>query len=201
MQPRRHPTLNADPHKPPVGWLIASGILQVDRTVRGYYLRQQAVNGRCHTRDCRRTCWVDVRRLQADGLGALRMDQVKSLFKCQRLDGCGMVFHDELKAESLKLESLCGRRAVTIQLRCRGCKNELKVAPEHLIARLKAEAKGGGDTEVRDLANLMTGACKTCGKTAWAVDVAWPDPETWGGRRMIDLAEPTASGPIDPLDL
>lgn len=189
-----------DPHKPPAGWLIASGILQADRSVRGYYTRRQDVSGRCHTRDCRRTCSIDIKRLHADGLGSLRMDQVKSLLKCGRLDGCSMVFHDDLKAESLKLSSLCRRQAVTVQLRCRACGGLLKVAPEHMIQRLQSEGKGGGDTEVRDLAGLLSGACKTCGKTGWDVQVAWPDPQTWGGRRTIDLARPTTSGPIDPLD-
>ena len=189
-----------DPHKPPAGWQIASGILQADRTVRGYFTRHQAVSGRCHARDCRRTCHIDVDRLQADGLGALRMDQVKSLFRCARLDGCALVFHDDLKAESLKLSVLCGRPAVAIHLRCRGCKELLKIAPEHMIARLQAEGKGGGDTEVRDLVGLLTGACKACGKVAWDVQVAWPNPATWGGRRTIEMARPTTTGPIDPLE-
>jgi hypothetical protein len=189
-----------DPHKPPAGWLIASGILQADRTVRGYHTRRQGVSGRCHARDCRRTCHIDVARLHADGLGALRMDQVKALFRCGRLDGCALAFHDDLKAESLKLATLCRRTAVTVQLHCRACGARLKIAPEQMIVRLEAEAKGGADTEVRDLPGLLSGACKACGKTAWDVQVAWPNPETWGGRRMIDMARPTTSGPIDPLE-
>jgi hypothetical protein len=189
-----------DPHKPPAGWLIASGILQADRTVRGYYTRHQAVAGRCHARDCRRTCHIDIDRLHADGLGSLRMEQVKALFRCQRLDGCALVFYDDMKAESLKLDKLCRRPAVALLLRCRECKELRRIAPETMIARLRAEGKGGGDTEVRDLAALLTGACKACGKVSWNVQVAWPDPETWGGRRMIDLARPTTTGPIDPLE-
>lgn len=189
-----------DPHKPPAGWLIASGILQADRTVRGYYMRRQDVAGRCHTRDCRRTCHVDIKRLHADGLGSLRMDQVKSLYRCQRLDGCGLDFHDDLKAESLKLDRLCRRPAVGILLRCCGCKVARKISPEHIIEVLKAEGIGGPETEVRDLSGLLSKPCKACGKTTWEVQVAWPDPETWGGRRMIDRAKPTTSGPIDPLD-
>ena len=189
-----------DPHKPPAGWHIASGILQVDRTVRGYYTRRQDVVGRCHTRDCRRTLHVDIKRLHADGLGALRIDQIKTLFRCGRLDGCSLDFHNDLKAESLKVSTLCRRPAVAIALRCVGCGVVLKIAPEHMIERLQAEGKGGGDTEVRDLAPLLSGPCRACGKAAWDVQVAWPDPETWGGQRTIDLARPTTSGPIDPLD-
>lgn len=189
-----------DPHRPPNGWLISSGILAPDRTVRGYHARRQGVSGRCHARDCRRTCHIDIERLQKDGLGALRMEQIKALFCCQRLDGCALVFYDDLKSESLKVSTLCRRAAVTIQLRCRACKVVLNIAPEQMIARLQAEGKGGGDTEVRDLPGLLTGACKACGKIAWDAQVAWPNPETWGGRRMIDLARPTVSGPVDPLD-
>jgi hypothetical protein len=200
MQPRRHPALNVDPHKPPAGWLIASGILQVDRTVRGYYTRRQEVSGRCNLRDCRRTCHIDAARIHAQGLGSLRMEQVKAWFRCQRLDGCGLVFHDDQKAESLKLSALCRRPAVAIQLRCGECKFDLKIPPEQMIGRLQVEGKGGGETEVHDLPGLLTGACKGCGKVAWSVQVAWPDPHTWGGQRTIDLARPTETGPVDPLD-
>ncbi len=189
-----------NPHTPPTGWLIASGILQVDRTVRGYYLRRQAVTGRCHARDCRRSCEIDAAQLHARGLGALSMDQVKGLYRCSRLDGCSTVFFDDLKAESLKLRALRRRRAVGLVLRCGVCGDQRKVDPEAVIAGLQAEGKGGSDTEVRDLAALLTGACKACGKTGWNVQVAWPDPDTWGGRRMIDLARPVVTGPIDPLD-
>lgn len=189
-----------DPHKPPVGWQIASGILQVDRTIRGYHTRHQGVVGRCHTRDCRRTLHLDIKRIHAEGLGALRIDQVKALFRCGRLDGCSLAFQDDLKGESLKLSALCRRPAVAIALRCDGCNLVLKIAPEHMIARLREEGKGGGDTEVRDLAGLFSGACKACGKAAWEVRVSWPDPDTFGGRRLIDLARPTTAGPINPLD-
>lgn len=189
-----------DPHKPPAGWHIASGILQVDRTVRGYYTRRQDVVGRCHARDCRRTLHLDIKRIHADGLGALTIDKVKQLFKCQRLDGCALVFHDDLKGESLKVGALLRRPAVGLALRCAGCKAVRKIAPEHMIARLQAEGKGGADTEVRDLAGLLSGSCKACGKVAWNVQVAWPDPQTWGGRRMIDLARPTVTGHADPLE-
>lgn len=189
-----------DPHKPPIGWHIASGILQVDRTIRGYCARRQDVVGRCFARDCRRTLRLDINRIVGDGLGALRIDQVKALYRCGRLDGCSMAYQDDLKAESLKLGALCRRPAVAVALRCGACKAILKIAPEHMIARLQAEGKGGSDTEVRDLAALLSGPCKACGKVAWDVQVAWPDPNTWGGRRTIDQARPTTTGPIDPTD-
>lgn len=189
-----------EPYKPPKGWFIASGVLQVDRTVTGYCTRRQDVVGRCWARDCRRTLNLDLARILRDGLGALRITQVKDLYRCSRLDGCSLAFTDDLKAESLKLSVLCRRPAVTIQLRCDACKAQLRISPEHMIARLKADGRGGEDTEVRDLKPLLTGACKACGKVAWDVQVSWPDPNTYGGSRMIDMAKPTTTGPIDPLD-
>ena len=177
-----------DPYSPPPGWTIANGILTPDRSVRGYLARDQDVKGRCAQRDCRRTCHVDHARLHEQGLGALKIDQVKRLLRCARLDTCALEFHEDLTAESLKLGDLTRRPAVSLRILCRGCGASRAVSPRAMIAKLTSTGKGDGATETRDIARLLTAPCKACGKVTWAVDVLWPDPKTIGGKRQIHAA-------------
>jgi hypothetical protein len=177
-----------NPYNPPPGWTIASGVLTPDRTVRGYLAREQDVKGRCYQRDCRRTCHVDHARFHEQGLGALKIEQVKQLLRCARLDTCALEFREDLNAESLKLRNLTSRPAVSLRILCRGCGAIRSVSPAAMIARLKAQGKGDETTETRDLAGLLSASCKVCGKVTWAVDVLWPDPKTMGGQRQIHAA-------------
>lgn len=188
-----------NPYNPPPGWTIASGVLTPDRTVRGYLAREQDVKGRCYQRDCRRTCHVDHARLHEQGLGALKIQQVKQLLRCARLDTCALEFHEDLNAESLKLRNLTGRAAVSLRILCQGCGASRTVSPKAMVARLKSEGKGDETTETRDLAGLLSAPCKACGKVTWAVDVLWPNPATIGGRRQIDAAM-AGTRAKDPLE-
>lgn len=174
--------------KPPRGWLVVAGTLSLDQSIAGYFARDHDVRGRCFTRDCRRHCHVDHARLVAAGLGALTIDQVKRSLACGRLDGCSMEWQDNPKRSSLPLIVLRGRLAVRIRIKCRMCGTMSQVTPEAMIARLQAEQKGSDKTLVSELAGLLSKPC-ACGKTAWAVDVAWPDPNTLGGRKALEQAQ------------
>lgn len=187
-------------HTPPPGWTLASGMLQPDRSIAGYALRGQDVNGRCYQRDCRRSCHIDHKRIIERGLGALQIEQVKRTFRCSRLDHCAIEWHEDLKAESVQLGFLAGRAAVVLVIRCAGCGASLEVPPEAMIARLVADKRGGATTRTHELPDLLSGACKACGKTQWTVAVKWPDPNTWGGQRAIDLAARTPAAHKDPLE-
>lgn len=178
-----------NPYSPPPGWTIAGGVLTPDRTVRGYLAREQDVKGRCAQRDCRRTCHVDHARLHEQGLGALKIQQVKHLLRCARLDTCALEFYEDLNAESLKLRNLTGRAAVSLRILCKGCGASRTVSPKAMVARLKGAGKGDETTETRDIPALLSASCKACGKVTWAVDVLWPDPKTMGGKRQIHAAQ------------
>jgi len=186
-------------HVPPKGWTIASGRLEPDRTIAGYAERGQDVNGRCYQRDCRRSCHIDHRRIVEQGLGALRIEQVKKTFRCQRLDHCALDWHEDMKAESVPLRYLTGRAGVVVLVRCVSCDLKRTFPPEAVIARLVAERKGGETTRTNELASLLSGACKACKKTTWDVAVIWPNPDTWGGARMIEMAS-KAPAYKDPLE-
>lgn len=188
------------------GWRVVSGTLQPDRTVLGYHQRDQDVRGHCYLRDCRRSCHVDHARLIEQGLGALRIDQVKRTMACGRIDGCNMEWTEDKRRESFSIGALVGRPAVALRIRCGKCNAAQEIAPEAMIRRLSAEGKGDRSTGFGDVAQLLTAPCKACGWSGWAVEVAWPDPATIGGRRKIQEAEAKAravaagSGlPKDPL--
>ena len=61
-----------DPSTPPEGWTAVYGLLEWTTTVAGYAARGDAVKGRCHLRDCRRTCQIDMARLVEGGSGGCR---------------------------------------------------------------------------------------------------------------------------------
>lgn len=174
--------------RPPRGWTIVAGTLTLDKTIAGYLARDHDVRGRCYTQDCRRNCHLDHGRLVAAGLGALTVDQVKRTMQCSRLQGCSMEWLENPKRSSLPLLVLRGRLAVRIRIKCRACGTLSHVSPETMIAKLQAEQKGGDATLVSEIAGLLQKACP-CGKTSWDVDVAWPDPNTIGGRRALEQAQ------------
>lgn len=174
--------------KPPAGWIVVSGTLQMDRSIAGHLVRDHDVRGRCYMRDCKRSCHIDHRGLVERGLGVLTVDQVKKTMVCSRLDGCGLYFTGDPSRESLPLAALTGRLAVKVRVLCRSCGKGSAVTPETMVQRLKKMGKGDEMTRTSEIASHFTKACD-CGKTHWQVDVQWPDPNTMGGRRALEQAE------------
>lgn len=171
--------------KPPTGWKIIAGTLALDQTISGYLARDHDVRGRCYQRDCRRNCHIDHARIVEHGLGALKIDQVKTAMRCARLEGCGIEWLENPNRATLPLMVLRGRVAVKVRIVCRGCATVSLVSPETMIARLKAEGLGDDSTTIAAIPGLLKKVC-ACGKTAWEVNVAWPDPNSYGGRSTIE---------------
>ena len=173
----------ASPHSLPFGWHALDGLLQPDRSVAGYLARRQEVTGRCHLRDCRRTCRIDSERLTAQGFGRLPIEAIKRWMRCARMEGCALDFHEE-GAGGLPITALLGHAHVSIRFQCTRCKFYRTALPDQILAKLKAKGGAAGDdATVEKLASLATEPCKNCGKTAWRVDVLWPDPGGEGQRR------------------
>jgi hypothetical protein len=95
------------PNETPRGWHAVDGILQPDRTVGGYLARHEAVKGRCHLRDCRRTCEIDIERLASRGFARMPIDALKRLMRCARMEGCALDFQDEASG-GLPITTLLG---------------------------------------------------------------------------------------------
>ncbi|HEY8570912.1 hypothetical protein [Phenylobacterium sp.] len=162
--------------KPPAGWRVShDGELVEDRSVAGYVARGREVKGLCQLRDCRRRCHLDLERLAERGLGALSIGELKPLYRCHRLDGCGLDFSEQYGAE-LTLGMLAGRDHVGVRVACGGCRKSTVVRPEQVIERLKLEGRGGSDTPVATLADLARQPCPKCQARRWTVAVLWLDP-------------------------
>jgi hypothetical protein len=160
---------------PPRGWLTTpSGVLLKDESIDGYLARGRTLRGVCTVRDCRRRCELDFERLSQRGLGRLSADDLKRLYRCHRLDGCALDFHEQDGVE-LTLSMLSGRDYVHIRIACGGCRKASIVRPEAVIAKLTAEKTGGPDTPVANLAALSAarapsarsdaGPPRSCGTT------------------------------------
>lgn len=135
--------------KPPPGWRVSDGTLRPDITVAGHLARLEEVKGVCHTRDCRRRCEVDLKRLCDRGFGALPITEAQRFLKCLRFDGCALDFHSEGRA-SLPLSALVGRSHVRIRIRCDACRFHRVTTPEALIAKLTKDGVHGSDVELSD---------------------------------------------------
>ncbi len=167
----------------PPGWLAQDGLLQPDRSIAGYLARGQEVSGRCHLRDCRRTCLIDTARLTAQGFGRLPIEAVKRWMRCARMEGCALDFHEETSG-GLPIDSLRGRARVAIRFKCTACGFHRTALPDQILAKLRAMGgTASHDATVQKVAGLAKEPCKSCGKTDWRVDVLWPDPNSEGGRR------------------
>lgn len=161
--------------RPPAGWLIAhGGEFSPDLTVAGYFARRREVRGLCRQRDCRRSCDIDCERLTHQGLGALRVHELKPLFKCGRLGGCALEFHEQYGIE-LSLSMLAKLEPVYLRITCAKCRKPRLARPAAVIARLIAEGTGGHDTPLEKLAGLIRGPCPACETKRWEVAAFWLD--------------------------
>lgn len=186
-----------DVYRPPKGWTATSGTLEPDRTLAGYLARGQIVRGHCHTRDCKRSCHVDVEHLVKRGLGTLRMSKVTDLMRCHHLDSCSLYLIHEKRPEGLPLFMLTGSPHVQLRVSCEHCRFTRTAAVEAVIAKLQAEKRGGPDTRSNEVAGLIKGACK-CGVTRWKVEVAWPNVNSMGFRQREEaIAKPALPDPLD----
>lgn len=165
------------PRAPPAGWLVShGGELIEDPTVGGYMARGREVKGICHQRDCRRRCELDLARYAQRGFGSARVNDLKPLYRCHRIGGCALDFH-EVEGLELTLAMLSGRDYVGVRIACGTCRKASVARPEAVIQRLQAEGTGGADTRVGRLGGLIRGACTKCKARAWSATVLWNDPD------------------------
>ena len=169
----------------PAGWVVLDGLLQPDMSVAGHLARGDEVKGYCDQKDCRRRCSVDLARLTARGFGQLPVARVQQLMRCNTLAGCGLDFRLDQNA-GLPLTSLLGRAHVRIRIKCEGCGFFRATSVEALIARLSAGRPTAETLMLSQVRGRITGPCKTCRKSAWRVDVLWPDPSSEGYRRSLE---------------
>jgi hypothetical protein len=172
-------------HDPPPGWRAVSGLLEPDPTVAGYLARMQDVKGVCGKRDCRRRCEVDLEWLARAGFGALPVATVEGLLRCHNLAGCGLAFHSDNRA-GLPVRSLVGRSHVRLRIKCAACGFFRIALPEAVIAKLSAKGPMPDGFPISDIAGSIKGPCRQCKKTAWRVEVIWPDVKSEGYRRGME---------------
>jgi len=165
---------------PPRGWRIVQGELVADPTVAGYLARGREIRGLCQQQDCRRTCQVDLEDLARRGLGAARIQELKPLYKCQRLGGCALAFHEKYGTE-LTVSVLARLKPAVLRIRCGNCRKTTRARPGAVVARLLAEGLGGHETRVEDLAGLIRGECRGCRVRRWEVAVLWGPRDGPGG--------------------
>ena len=170
----------------PPGWTCADGIVAPGERVADFAARGQGVKGVCQSRGCFRKVELDPQALCKGGLAALGMQQLQRLWMCQRLDGCGLDFHNEPMALPLRLDLFVGKPNVRVRLRRRGggCKFFRIYAVEQMIAGLERRKQGSGRTEVAALGGLMTGGCPACRKTNWGAEVLYVSTETVGWKAV-----------------
>ena len=174
----------ARPNVPPPGYVACNGTVAPGGCVADYAARRQVVKAGCRTRGCNRHITLDPEVLSRDGMGALAMRKIQQLWKCNRIDGCGLEFHNERPGVPLMLGHFVGLPHVRIRLRCREAACEFaRVYPvEALIKGLAARKQGDERTEIEVLPGKMTSACPVCKKANWTADVLWADTETLGWR-------------------
>lgn len=101
----------------PPGWTSSNGIVGPGERVADFAARGQPVKGVCRSQGCSRRVELEAAALCKGGLAALSMRQVQKLWMCQRLDGCGLDFHNEPPAIPLRLELFVGRPNIRLRLR------------------------------------------------------------------------------------
>ncbi|MGI8841407.1 MAG: hypothetical protein ACR2F8_11600 [Caulobacteraceae bacterium] len=183
--------MNAD--GPPPGWISQTGIVEPADTVAGYAARVQAVKGICRAKGCNRRVELDPKALCGIGLGLVNMGQVKRLWRCQRIDGCGLDFHEEPPLNPLRLGQFVGRTNVRVRLRCRaiGCKFYRMWRVEEIIAGLEKRRQGDGRTEVVGLGKTMTTACPLCKRVNWTAELLWvsTSSQSWKAKGERSFSE------------
>jgi hypothetical protein len=174
--------LSRDPNAPPEGWLALDGLLVRDATVNGYAARGDEVKGRCHQRDCRRTCQIDMARLVESGFGRLPVEAIKRWLRCSRPEGCALDFQEE-RPVGLRLKWLLGRAHVTVRFTCQACKFHRDALPDRVFAKIQAKGPGAADdATVEGLGKLPMEPCKNCGKRVWRIEVLWANVNSMGWR-------------------
>ena len=171
---------------PPPGWVSHSGVVEPAETVAAYAARGQAVKGACRSSGCNRRVELDPKALCGVGLGQLSMRKVQGLWRCQRLDGCGLEFRNEPPLHPLRLDQFVGRPNVRVRLRCRGdgCKFFRVWRVEEMIAGLTNRRQGDDRTEIEALGKKMTAACPLCKRVNWTAEVLWVSTETMGWKAL-----------------
>jgi hypothetical protein len=160
---------------PPKGWTVFNGVLTPDTTLAGYWARGREVRGICQTRDCRRSCHLDLERYVEKGLGRLALKDLLPLYRCQRLGGCAMQFKEDHGAV-LSIGMLRRHPGVAVRFTCGKCRKTVIVPTEAAIGKLAAEGAGGPDTPVTELGRFAKAPC-ACGATSWTVEILWHDPD------------------------
>lgn len=185
----------------PQGWTSTSGIVEPAETVAAYAARRQAVKGACKIRGCYRRLALDPMQLCGKGFGRLTMTRVQRFFECNRPDeDCALDWHKEPAGIPLTLGAFIGKPNIRVRVRCRGngCRFFRVWKVEEMIAGLIKRKQGDERTEIDKLPAMMTSGCSLCGKSNWAVEVLYVNPQTVGwkqlGERAFDSA--TQSGGI-----
>ena len=170
----------------PSGWAATGGILQPSDLVSGYAARVQGVKGTCRNTGCRRSVELDPKELSDLGYGRIPMRKLQQLWRCQRLEGCGLSFHNEPAQNPLRLSQLVGRPNVRVRLRCQGngCKFFRVWRVEEMIAGLEKRGQGDERTDCDTLGAKMTSGCPLCKKVNWKSDIVWVNTDTAGWRAL-----------------
>ncbi|MDB5480482.1 MAG: hypothetical protein JWO83_1535 [Caulobacteraceae bacterium] len=125
------------------------------------------------------------------------MRQVQALWRCQRVEGCGLDFHKEKPLNPLILGQFVGRPNVRVRVRCRGdrCKFHRLWRIEEMIAGLEKRGQGGARTEVDGLGAKMTTPCPMCKRVNWGAEILWVNTDTMGWKARGERSfEPGAPG-------
>lgn len=171
----------------PPGWTAISGILEPGQSLLDYAARNAEVTGLCRQRDCKRRAAIDFVFWVEKGFGRLTLPDLQRMLRCNRPDGCALDFMGGHPKLDLALSQISGKSNVRVRFKCRGqgCKFSRVAVVEKVIAGLLADKRGDGSTLVCDLPKLLKGACGTCGKVNWQVDVIWANTETAGWRQGL----------------
>lgn len=168
------------------GWKTFDGVLTPRPEVAAYAARGQTVKGVCREKGCFRKVEISPRQLCGQGMGLIQMKKVQSLYRCSRLDGCGLQFHDEPLHPRLTLGMLMGKSHVRVRVRCAAgaCKFLRVWTAEEIVASLAKKGKDGTGADIHTLGQLMTTPCKVCKKVNWNADVLWSDTTAMGWRQQ-----------------
>ena len=98
-----------DANGPPPGWVARYGVVVAMEAVAGYAAHGQVVKGICRAKGCTRRVELDPKALCAVGLGLLTMKQVQTLWRCHRVDGCGLDFQKDRPSNPLILGQFVGK--------------------------------------------------------------------------------------------
>jgi hypothetical protein len=156
----------------PKGWVVFNKTLQPDITVAGYALRREQVIGFCQEHQCKRTCSLDLERLVQIGLGRLALKDLQSTFRCARIGGCYLNWMVKRPEPGLTLLGLSSYPMAAIRFRCEDCGDAKIVRPLRAAELLAAAGKADRFTPIQDLPQPAK-SCAKCGKSRWAVEVAW----------------------------